>query len=212
MTTAAEGCPTPPPDFRNRALPVIVIDLAARPLYRIHRNIHGPVYFNRPSVSKTRYRFDAPAHLHARHEYGVFYGGFSLSSCIFETIVRDRFASATAPLLIEAQEFDDRSISRVVADPARPLLLADFSQSLAPFGGSTLVMAVNNYEGPNLWSEAVHDHLQKLDGIYFLSRYSGEPCVAIFDRVGITQSAGPVPVAYATGVDAFLTQHKIALV
>ncbi|MFB9244446.1 RES domain-containing protein, partial [Massilia antarctica] len=118
MTTAAEDCPTPPPDVRNRPLPVIVVDLTARPLYRIHRNVRGPVYFNRPSISKTRFRFDVPVHLPPHEEFGVLYGGFSLSSCVFETIVRDRFRGVAAPLLIEAQEFDDRSISRVVAEPA----------------------------------------------------------------------------------------------
>ncbi|MCE3606447.1 hypothetical protein LXA47_22975 [Massilia sp. P8910] len=117
-----------------------------------------------------------------------------------------------APLLIEAQEFDDRSISRVVAEPARPLRLADFTQSLAPFGGSAQILTVGDYEGPNLWSQAVHEHVQTFDGIYFNSRYSGEPCVAIFDRVGMGLSGGSVPMIYATGVDAFLTLHQIALV
>lgn len=212
MTTAAERCPTPPPDFATRPLPLITVDFAARPLYRVHRNIHGPVYFNKPSVSTTRYRFDAPAGTSGAAEFGVLYGGFSLASCVFETIVRDRFASVSAPLLIEAQEFDERSITRVVAEPARPLRLADFTQSLAPFGGSTLVMAVNDYEGPNLWSQAVYGHVERLDGIYFHSRYSGEPCVAIYDCVGIAQSGGPVPVLYSPGIDDFLTKYQIALV
>lgn len=209
--TAAGGCPLPPPGITDRLLPVIMIDPHARPLYRVHRNSRSAIYFNQPSASKQRYRFDAPAGSAPGREFGVLYGGFSLSCCVFETIVRDRFACAPLPLLIEQTEFDTRSISRIVHRTAQPLRLADFTQPLAPFGASTLIMSVNDYEGPNLWSEAVHDNVDKLDGIYFTSRFSGEPCVALFDRVRLAVAGTAVPLLAATGTDAFLTLHGIDL-
>ncbi|MES2760138.1 MAG: RES family NAD+ phosphorylase [Pseudomonadota bacterium] len=211
MMTAAGGCPLPPPGITNRTLPVVTIDLHARPLYRVHRSSRGAVHFNQPSVTTQRYRFDAPAGSAPGREFGVLYGGFSLSCCVFETIVRDRFAGVPVPLLIEQTEFDTRSISRVVTDPARPLRLVDFTQPLAPFGASTLIMSVNDYEGPSLWSEAVHDNVNNLDGIYFTSRFSGEPCVAVFDRVSLAVAGAAVPLLTATGTDAFLTLHGIDL-
>lgn len=101
MMAAAGGCPLPPPGITSRKLLVITIDLHARPLYRIHRHSRGAVHFNRPSVTAQRYRFDAPADSATGREFGVLYGAFSLSCCVFETIVRDRFAGAPVPLLIE---------------------------------------------------------------------------------------------------------------
>ena len=209
--TAAGGCPLPPPGIGTRTLPVIMIDLQARPLYRVHRNSRSAIHFNQPSVTSQRYRFDAPAGSTPGREFGVLYGGFSLSCCLFETIVRDRFAGTAVPLLIEQTEFDTRSISRIVTDTALPLRLVDFTQPLAPFGASTLIMSVNDYEGPNLWSAAVHDNVSKPYGIYFTSRFSGEPCVAVFDRIGMTVAGTAVPLLTAPGTDDFLTLHGIDL-
>lgn len=125
--TAAGGCPLPPPGIGTRTLPVIMIDLQARPLYRVHRNSRSAIHFNQPSVTSQRYR------------------------------------------------------------------------------------SVNDYEGPNLWSAAVHDNVSKPHGIYFTSRFSGEPCVAVFDRIGMTVAGTAVPLLTAPGTDDFLTLHGIDL-
>lgn len=106
MTAAAATCPLPPPDIKTRLLPVIEIDPAARPLYRIHRSLFSPIFYTKASSSASRYRFDAPG-----DEFGVIYGGFTFSSCIFETVIRNRFANLPEPLIIGNDELEQRSIS-----------------------------------------------------------------------------------------------------
>lgn len=92
--------------------------------------------------------------------------GFTFSSCIFETVIRNRFANLPEPLIIGNDELQQRSVSRLVADGGGTLRLADFTQSLATFGGSTLVLSIDDYTVLNLWSKAIHDADQQLDGIY----------------------------------------------
>ena len=207
MTAAAGRCPPPPSDIQTRSLPVIEIDLAARPLYRIHRSAFSPIFYNRQSLSTSRYRFDAPG-----DEYGVIYGGFTFAACIFETVVRNRFETQPEPLIIGNDELEQRSLTRLVVDGGRQLRLADFTQSLAVFGASTLILSIDDYTGPNLWSKAIHDADQQLDGIYFQSRFSNEPCVAIFDRCSIVAMGSPTPLLDAPDLDVFLDKFNIGIV
>jgi hypothetical protein len=206
MTYAAGECPLPPPDIQDRLLPVIEIDLAVRALWRIHRSNFSPIFFNRVTSSTTRYRFDAPG-----DAFGVIYGGFSFSSCMFETVIRNRYEGLSAPLRMGLHELEQRSVSRLALAVPGTLRLADFTQSLAPLGGSTQVMSVDDYTVPNLWSQAVHDNHQSLDGIYFQSRFSNEPCVAIFHRVPVVVDGAPTPLLMAAEMDAFLDRYQIAL-
>ena len=207
MTAAAGECPLPPPDIKTRLLPVVEIDLAARPLYRIHRSIFSPIFYNRASSSASRYRFDAPG-----DEFGVIYGGFTFSACMFETVIRNRFENMRAPLIVGMDELEQRSVSRLILESHGLLRLADFTKQLATLGGSSLVLSIDDYTVPNLWSKAVHDADQQLDGIYFQSRFSSEPCVAVFDRKNMIASGSPMPLLYAPDMGAFLDEYRIGVV
>lgn len=207
MTAAAVKCPPPPRDIKSRAFPVIEIDLDARPLYRIHRSAFSPIFYNRQSLSSSRYRFDAPD-----DEYGVIYGGFTFAACIFETVIRDRFENLPEPLIIGNDELEQRSLTRLAVQGGRQLRLADFTQSLAVFGGSTIILSIDDYSGPNLWSKAIHDAAQQLDGIYFQSRFSNEPSVAIFDRCSILPMGLPIPLPDVPDLDVFLDRFRISIV
>lgn len=65
---------------------------------------------------------------------------------------------------------------------------------------------------PQIWSDAIMSHPDKVDGILYPSRFTGEACVAVFDT-GITINAGqPVPFPnYAEALVA-LDELNIALV
>ena len=91
------------------------------------------------------------------------------------------------------------------------LRLADFTQSLVPMGGENIVMAINEYMVPNQWSLAVHSHPEKFDGIYFRSRYSNEPCVALFGRVDVIARSAAIPILKCSELDAFLDKYHIGL-
>lgn len=168
--------------------------------------MYSPIFFNRRSTSATVFRFDAP-----NDEFGVLYAAPTFSACMFETVIRNVFAGGTLPLLIGESELSCRSISSLGAGRPGALRLADFTQSLAPLGGDNMVMATSDYMVPNAWSFAVHSHPEKFDGIYFRSRYSNEPCVALFDRVDVIARGAPIPILTCSELDAFLDKYRIGL-
>jgi hypothetical protein len=127
MTVAGTPiCPLPPDDFAERKVPVIELNLAAVALNRIHRTANDPILFNREAVSGTVFRFDAPA-----GQYGVLYAAPTISACLFETIVRNKFENGELPLYLGESELARRSASSIGMTDARALRLADFTQSLA---------------------------------------------------------------------------------
>lgn len=200
------SCPLPPADFAQRTLPLIELNLAAIELFRIHRTAYGPLFYNRRSSSPTVFRFDAPG-----DEFGVLYAAPTVSACIFETLIRNLYENGTLPLYLGESELACRSISSIGMLDARALRLADFTQSLAPLGGNAIVMSIDDYAFPNAWSLAVHHHPANVDGIYFRSRYSSEPCVALFDRCPLVARGGPTPLLAAPGVEEFIDKHQIVL-
>jgi hypothetical protein len=72
-------------------------------------------------------------------------------------------------------------------------------------------MSVDDYTYTNAWSLAVHQHPDNFDGIYFRSRYSNEPCVALFDRVPLVARGAPTLLLLTPGVDEFLDKYQIFL-
>jgi hypothetical protein len=199
-------CPLPPADFGKRRVPVKELDLAAAPLLRVHRSANEPVFFNRRSASASVFRFDAPA-----DQYGVLYAAPTLSACLFDTVIRNTFEGGTLPLQVDEADLICRSVSRIERGEPLRLRLADFTRSLAPLGGNALIMSCDDYAGPNQWSLAVHVHPQQLDGIYFRSRYSQEPCVAVFDRVGIRAAGHPIALLSHPELGHFLHRFQIGL-
>lgn len=52
-------------------------------------------------------------------------------------------------------------------------------------------MAIDTYGIPNQWALGVFLHYEKLDGIYFQSRFSNDFCVALFDNApAVLRGAG----------------------
>jgi hypothetical protein len=198
------NCPVPPLDLHSRRVPEHVFNMSVTPMLRVHRTKFSPLFFNRRSRSDTVFRFDAP-----QDEYGVLYGSPEFDACLAETLFRDRFA--TGPLVIDEIEITDRSISTLGLAGRSDLLLADLTAPLFTIGGSAAIASVSDYEIPNLWSKAFHDHPKKYDGIYFLSRYSNMPSVALFDHVDMTVER-TVPLLADYRLPSFLDRYDIAVV
>lgn len=206
-TKMVTDCPEPPLDLSQRSLPICELNLSATALFRIHRSAFGPLFFNRRSTSPTVFRFDA-----SNDEFGVLYAAPTFSACMAETVIRDLFESGTMPLIIDQNELESRSISSLGLSSARALRLADFTQPLFSLGGSAQIMSTGDYRVPNMWSSAVHAHPEQVDGIYFRSRFAAEPCVALFDRAGITVRGTPIPLMDAPELGPFLGKYSIGVV
>jgi hypothetical protein len=182
------------------------MNLTATALMRIHRTVNAPIFYNRQSTSNSPCRFDAPA-----DEYGVLYAAPTFSACMFETLIRGRFEGGHLPLLIDEHLLASRSVAQLGLATARPLRLADFTQSLAPLGGNAAVLSTPDYAISQAWSLAVHDHPGHFDGLYFRSRYSGEPCVALFDRAGIVLRGQSVPLMDEPLLGRFLDTYQVGI-
>lgn len=197
-------CPLPPSDLHVRQIPVRVLDVASFPLLRIHRSKFSPLYYNRRSSSKTVYRFDAPA-----DEYGVLYASPEFDVCMAETLVRDAFQ--TGPLVLDESEIAERSISTLGIAGRTDLMLVDLTAPLFPIGGTSVISACTDYFAPNHWSKGFFDHPKEYDGLYFLSRFSNLPSVALFDRVETTVDE-TIKLLADPRLPDFLDRYNIALV
>lgn len=203
MTTTAAPCPAPPADLDRRPLPLLALDL---PLYRIHRTIHHPLFYSRPSTTPRPSRFDA-----AQDEFGVLYAAPAFDTCMAETLIRNRYEGGALPLQLDEWELQARSMSTIVHAEPRALVLADLTQPLYPLGGNAAILSVADYRMPNRWSSAIHRHPRGVDGIYFLSRYASRPSVALYDRVKMATAGPPVPLLHHPELGPFLDRHAIGL-
>ena len=173
---------------------------------RIHPHGRDPLFYSRRSACPAVNRFDAPG-----DEFGVLYASLSFSACMAETLVRDRFAGAPAPLVLEESRLRLRCLS-LLAPAAPRLRLADLTVPMVGLGFSTQVLATPDYRVPNLWSRAVHEHSAGVDGIYFVSRFANEASVALFDRAPLMVRGEPVPLLDCPQLERFLEQYDIVLV
>ena len=199
-------CPRPPVDLAQRKLPIKILDLDATPLRRIHRTVHDPVYFNKPGVSGSRFRFDAP-----NDEFGVLYASQSFDACVAETIVRDQFEEGELPLQVEEAQLACRSVS-TLKTTSGSLRLVDLTEPVTRLGCTAQVLSDPDYTSPNQWSQALHDHPAQVDGIYFRSRYANQASVAIFDHVDVVRVGDPIELLNSVEMGEYLDREEIGLV
>lgn len=207
--TADLECPLPPECFADATIPVYEMNLSETNLYRIHRRSFDPIYYNRRSTSSTVYRFDAP-----NDEYGVLYASPSFDVCMAETIMRDRYHGVRVGVqhVIAEDDITSRSLAVLGFGESRPLRLADLTGPLWRFGFDARVLSVANYAVPNLWSQAIHDNRQQLDGIYFRSRYANDVSVAIFsDRAAMLRRGESTPLHEYRDLPGFLDRFEIGI-
>jgi hypothetical protein len=195
-----------PADFATRRLPTYLLDCAVTPLWRIHRSAHGAIWFNRPGVSGTRFRFDAPA-----DEFGVLYASPDFSVCMAEAMIRDRFADSGSPLELELAEVRKRSITAVGPRRRSVLTLANLTEDLFVLGADASLATSSDYADANLWALAIHEHPQHVDGIAYCSRYTSGIATAIFERVDMEVKTPPTELEKSAELGPFLNRYAIAL-
>ncbi|MBK4736213.1 RES family NAD+ phosphorylase [Noviherbaspirillum pedocola] len=171
-------CPQPPSNFDSIPLPVKKVD-AGSILLRSHRSDKDPIYFNRPpaGVDDVRYRFDAPA-----GEFGVLYCAEEFAVCFAETVLRDLPSRipGNEDVCLPQAAITSRSVARL--EVVQELRLVDFVEGLVQCRADNSITTAYPYDVPNLWSLAVHSHKDGVDGIYYRSRFTGHPAIALFDR------------------------------
>jgi hypothetical protein len=126
-----------------------------------------------------------------------------------ETLIRNRFESG--PLILDKIEITSRSISMLGLASRTDLTLVDLTAPLFALGGSAAIASVSDYTAPNSWSKAFYDHPAEYDGLYFYSRYSNMPSVALFDRVDATVE-GTTTLLSDPRLSDFLERYDIGVI
>jgi hypothetical protein len=164
--------PEPPPDLPSRSLPILTIDC---PWVRSHPAQYEPIFFGRSGDN----RFDAP-----RGDYGVLYVARDVEGAFAETFGRRLEYRAVTMAALRNRLF-------TAIHALRPLRLVDLTgPGLARIGADGR-LATGDYVVAQRWSEALFQHPDRPDGLYYRSRHDpGQECAAIFDRVARLLSIG----------------------
>ncbi len=165
----------PPEGFRSRSLVLHHEPAGATWLRLYRRTFPDPLGFGRSAQS----RFSPPPE--AAERYGVVYLGSSLNVTVAETLVRDRGDGRLGDLPIELTEFDDLACAEI--EVVTPLRLADLrGDGPLRMGVPSDVAHAADWRLAQAWSAALHAHDLQPDGLIYLSRFTGEPNLAIFER------------------------------
>lgn len=163
------SAPEPPADLATRNLPIVTVD-AATPLHRFHTARFGPVFFDTTLSG----RLNAPD-----GAYGVLYVAENPAGAFAESFLRTPGATLLAEDFIASKAY-----ARLEWD--RPLRLAQmFGPGLAKIGATAEATHGGlPYGVPQMWSKALHDHPDAVDGIAYRARHDDdEVCYAVFDHV-----------------------------
>ena len=149
--------------------------LCAVRLERVFRVIHRSHRAAPLAAVPTPSRFSDP-----QGRYAVLYGAETVRCAFWETLGRNRFARRRQRELPRS-DVDARLVVSVWSDGA--LSLVDLrGDGAVRVGAPSAVIHDGNHAAGRALSGAVHGGLLDADGFVFASRFTGEQCVAVFDR------------------------------
>lgn len=153
----------PPPSLATRELP---LTSWSKPLVRVHRLDHAPLFFGRTGL----HRFDAPD-----RAYGVLYAAADLHGAFIET-----FGDAGSHV-VTVSSLTARAQS--VVTPMRALSLVDLrGAGLSRVGADARLFAADRHPA-QAWSRALWTHPNAIDGLCYRARHDPDRVsFAVFDR------------------------------
>ncbi|MFZ5684626.1 RES family NAD+ phosphorylase [Phenylobacterium sp.] len=164
----------PPEGFTRRPLVLHDEPAGARWIRLYRRAFPDPLGFGTaPS------RFSPPPE--ATDRYGVVYLGSSVKVTLAETLVRDRGDGRLGDLPVELAELEAWACADI--EVVSPLRLADLrGDGPLRMGVPSDVAHASDWRLSQVWSAALHAHDLRPDGLIYLSRFTGEPNLAVFER------------------------------
>ena len=144
-------------------------------LGRVFRAIHRDLRSTPLGASPAPSRFSDP-----REGYSVLYASDTVRCAFWETLARNRFARQRRRELPRS-EVEARLV--VSIGSAGTLALIDLrGDGAVRIGAPSAVVHDGNHAAGRALSAAVHAGVPEADGILFSSRFTGDTCVAVFDR------------------------------
>lgn len=179
------GAAPPPPDWLGTiALPVDIIP-AGQILHCVHRSSFAPVFFGPGPGAPAANRFDS-----ASGRFGVLYLGMNRSGALAETVLRN-----PQRLMVAAIDITSRAATELVC--RRDLRVVRMYGTGLQTLGTDNAISTGPYEPCGLWTDALWDHSDGIDGIAYQSRHdSGEICIALFERADMAfmiKATTPLP-------------------
>ena len=115
-----------------------------------------------------------------RERYAVLYASEALRCAFWESLVRNRFARRRRRELPRS-EVEARLVVSIAS--TGPLALIDLrGDGPVRIGAPSAVAHDGNHAAGRALSAAVHASVPEADGFLFASRFTGDACVAVFDR------------------------------
>ncbi len=186
------------PDRLRTGLCTVRLERVFRVIHRSHRT--APL-----AAVPTPSRFSDP-----QGRYSVLYGAETVRCAFWETLGRNRFARRKERELPRS-DVEARLVVPVRSDGA--VSLVDLrGDGPVRIGAPSAVAHDGNHAAGRALSAAVHGDLPEADGFLFASRFTGEQCVAVFDRaLGRLRAGAAVElVRHAEFLDA-LDEYDIVL-
>jgi hypothetical protein len=168
--------------------------------------IHGDQWNGAQFRLTDRHRFshpDAPS--------GLLYLGENFDTCVWE-----RFGDAILdPYGIGREVWNECRLTRIAF--VEPLKICDLTDlaTRRTLGVDLSALNHTNLAIPQAWGLAIQTHPAQPDGLRYLSRFTDQPCFALFERPGISAKLATEPLELLPDLDeddAFLDTHRIALV
>lgn len=156
----------PQPNIKDSiALPIKILERGSG-LFRLHESCYEAIYFN-PNPS---WRFNDPT----GKEYGVLYAALDYQAALRETLKPNKFN------ILSANFLKSRCLSTLT--PKRDLRLVDLAGAGLTRIGADGRLTTGSYQIAQAWSQALYRHPDRVDGLYYCSRYDpSKICVALYD-------------------------------
>lgn len=191
----------PAADFHLKALPFVQLD-------RLDAlRIHGSSY---PAISFLRGRSNRYSHREAPG--GSLYLGETMLTCLWECFGDAILDGGSA---ISGAIWQSRKLSRIVS--TSPLKICDLTHlnTRTSLGVDLSALKHTSLEVPQAWGLAIYNHPETVDGLRFTSRFTGGPCLALFERPGLADSLSETALASLPDLDEaaeFLEASQLVIV
>ena len=140
--------------------------------WRIHRKIHGPLFFGPPTGTPPAARFDAPD-----GSFAVCYLGASVEASFAETFLH----GPVRDLILAHSDLAQKALSRI--ENTQTLRLVRLHGPGLVRMTATSAVAGGSYSVSRPWALAIHMHPDEPDGILYRSRHDDDLlCAAVYDR------------------------------
>jgi len=157
--------PEPPDDLGQRPLPTVE---STGPWYRLYPVAYDPLYFG----TSGRGRFDAPD-----VNYGVCYAADDPYGAFIET-----YGRLLQKDFVTRDALNGRGFVEITS--THPCTFVDLTAEGLNKLGADNRLATGAYPVSQRWSEALHDHPDRPDGLLYRSRHDpSRICLALFDRL-----------------------------